>query len=140
MSQPNQAPAVRGAERKVVGSHKHSVSAGTVVNLWTDAPNAARAADTLYHWRVTGPFTGQVLTEYTTNEFTFDFDTEGLRAGSYTITVREESPDSQAAGPQPGSATAAAPSGEISFPTTPIQTPTGNETQGHAQPERLHRP
>ena len=122
MSQPNQLPAIRGTEQKVIGSHKQAVSAGTVVNLWIapgNAPQAAQAAqDTLFHWRVTGPFTNQVLTEYTSDQPTFDFDTEGLRAASYTITVRAEPAGTQTPQPPTAAATASGTVDEGLFATT----------------------
>ncbi|MFI1994046.1 hypothetical protein [Actinoplanes sp. NPDC020271] len=64
--------------------HKRPVVAGTVVNFAIDPEPDSR--NHTFEWQVEGPFTGMV--QRYPGRRTFDWDTDGLRAGTYRISAR----------------------------------------------------
>ena len=74
----------------ISASHTKPVPAGTVVHLNAflkppDGEQASAFADRFdFHWRIVGPFTNEVH-EVVTPGPSYDWDTEGLRAGAFAI-------------------------------------------------------
>jgi hypothetical protein len=69
---------------KILSSHTAPVPAGTVVVFTVDAEKGGQPVDSYtYEWVVRGPFTG--MSRSVSGGSTFDWDTQGLRAGSYTV-------------------------------------------------------
>jgi hypothetical protein len=69
---------------KITSSHTAPVPAGTVVVFTVESEKNGQPVDSYtYEWVVRGPFTG--MSRSVAGGSTFDWDTQGLRAGSYTI-------------------------------------------------------
>jgi hypothetical protein len=92
---------------KIQSSHTAPVPAGTVV-VFTVKPESGQSVDSYsYEWVVRGPFTG--MSRSVPGGSTFDWDTQGLRAGSYSVQALRTPQGATAAAGQTGAGGAAAP-------------------------------
>ena len=66
---------------KTKSSHTETVEAGTVVRFHLEPPQDPSQYD--FEWHIEGPFTG--MSSSAPGGVTFDWDTDGLRAGAYEV-------------------------------------------------------
>ena len=91
----------------IQSSHTAPVPAGTVVVFNVKPEKNASVDSYSYEWVVRGPFTG--MSRSVPGGSTFDWDTQGLRAGAYTVQALRTPQGGIGAAGQTGGGGAAAP-------------------------------